>query len=314
MLEKAVEEIIKRFPREVFPDLDLTFVESQRRLAEGNILDLRFRDADDVHWVVELKRSRITLAALDQLGRYLAQLRRVEPTTRIKGIVVGFSIHEPVTGAAALLGVHCRVLSEAALRRIAERHGIVIDHASGYRPKLSGSNRSRSVVRERGGPRPATRPEVVAFVRALDARFPPGSLDADTPTAVLDDYWKMACPLAPPSHQRLAAHLTATVLTSVFGTAVAARSQSVSDPYTTIRAGDGRVAAAIDARNGYVKLDFPLPRDTADEAKARGLLTIWNPRGYSVWVQSRVGTSLQVGQAEELLRVGLDWEFKGKLR
>jgi hypothetical protein len=313
MLEKAVEEIIKRFPREVFPDLDLTFVEGQRRLADGNILDLRFRDASGVHWVIELKRSRVTITALDQLGRYLEQLRRLEPTTRIEGIVVGFSVHESVTAAAALVGVQCRVLSEMALREIAERHGILIDHAAGYRPKLSGSNRSRSIVRERAaGPRPATRPEVVAFVRALDARFPPGSLNASVPPGVFDEYWRMACPLAPPSHQRLAARLTRAVLTNVVGTAIAARSQSFSDPYTTIRAGDGRVAAAIDARKSYVKLDFPLPRDIADEAKEDGLLTIWNPRGYSVWVQSRVGASLQVDHAEELLRVGLNWEFKGK--
>ena len=33
MHEKAVEEIVKRFPREVFPDLELTIVESQRRRA-----------------------------------------------------------------------------------------------------------------------------------------------------------------------------------------------------------------------------------------------------------------------------------------
>ncbi len=314
MLEKAVEELIRRFPREVFPDLELTYVEGQRRLAGGNIFDLRFRDASNAHWVVELKRSRITVSALEQLGRYLDQLRKLEPTTRIEGIVVGFSIHEPVAQTAALLGLHCRVLSEAALRAIAERHRIAIDHASGYRPKLSGSNRSRSVVRGRAGPRPATKPEVVAFVRALDSRFPPGSIDAATPTAMLDEYWRMACPLAPSSHQKLAAQLTTTVLQNVIGTAVAARSQSLSDPYTTIRAGDGRVAAAIDARKGYVKLDFPLPPDIANKAREEGLLTIWNPRGYSVWVQSRVGTSTPVDQAEEFLRVGLQWEFGGTRR
>ncbi len=47
----------------------------------------------------------------------------------------------------------------------------------------------------------------------------------------------MACPAAPPSHQKLAAELSRTVLAAVPGTAIAARSQSVSDPYTTIRAG-----------------------------------------------------------------------------
>jgi len=72
------------------------------------------------------------------------------------------------------------------------------------------------------------------------------------------------------------------VLSTVEGTALATRSQSVSDPYTTIRAGDGRVAAAIDARAAYVKLDFPLPPDAAADATRRGVLRIWNPHGYSV--------------------------------
>ena len=61
---------------EVFPDLDLTFVESQRRLGGGNILDVRFRDANGTHWLIELKRSRITLPAIDQLDIVINELQR----------------------------------------------------------------------------------------------------------------------------------------------------------------------------------------------------------------------------------------------
>lgn len=122
----------------------------------------------------------------------------------------------------------------------------------------------------------------------------------------------MACPQAPASLHELAADLTRTVLVSVKGTALAARSQSRSDPYTTVRAGDGRVAAAIDVRLRYVKLDFPLPSDVAEDARARGLLTVWNPRGYSAWVQSRVIAGVSTNELRELLIRGLRWEFYGE--
>ncbi len=311
MLEKAVEEIVRRFPREVFPDLELTFVEGQRRLAGGNIIDLRFRDASGIHWVLELKRSRITVSAIEQLGRYLDQLRATEPQTQIEGIVVGFSIAEAATNVAARRKVRYRILTDSALRRIAERHAIPVDHDSGYRPRLRRTNRDQSIVRARSKARPATTPEVVAFLRALDAQFPPGSLDGTASRDEVRAYWQIACPHAPLFHQEIAAELSLAVLSRAEGTAIAARSQSLTDPYTTIRAGDGRVAAAIDARAGYVKLDFPLPIDVAEESKRRGLLTIWNPRGYSVWVQSRVGRAMPLDEAKRLLALGLEWEFKG---
>jgi hypothetical protein len=108
---------------------------------------------------------------------------------------------------------------------------------------------------------------VIAFIRGLDARYPRGSIDLRAELALLEEYWGLACPLAPLSQQRLAAHLSKAVLTTVEGTAIAARSQSATDPYTTIRAGDGRVAAAIDARKSYVKLDF---RCRQTSLKSRG--------------------------------------------
>lgn len=312
MLERAVEEIVKRFPREVFPDLQLTFVESQRRLAGGSILDIRFRDQHGVHWIVELKRARITGLTVDQLTRYLRQVRADEPATRFEGMAVAFSVAAGALGHAAAQGIHCRVLKEAHLRDIAKRHGIPIDHDAGFRPKLVGTNRGRSTIREHGGSRPPTSPEAIQRVRALDAQFPPGTLAAEATPEVLEAYWRVACPSAPDAHHQTAAALSRIALTTIEGMALATRSESKSDPYTTIRAGDGRVAAAIDARLGYVKLDFPLPPNVAEDARTRGHVTVWNPRGYSVWVQSRVGKGIEFGEAQRLLRLGLIWEFRGE--
>ena len=309
MLERAIEEIIRRHPREVFPDLDLEFVEGQRRLAGGSILDLRFRDARGAHWVLELKRARITLAAIDQLDRYLTTLRPGEPEAVIQGILVGRSVSPGVASAAAERGIQCRIVDETHLRTIAQRHGIPLDHAGPPRPRLRRTNRDRSMTPRVGATRRATSPEVLEFVRALDARFPPGSLDASADPTNLVEYWRMACPSAPGAHQTLAAELTLEVLQAVPGTAVGARSHSQSDPYTTIRAGDGRVAAALDARASFVKLDFPLPSDKAKDARARGLLTVWNPRGYSVWVQSRARPGINAEELRGLLTRGLRWEF-----
>ena len=309
MLEKAIEEIIKRYPLEVFPDLDLTFVEAQRRLSGGSILDIRFRDGTGASWVVELKRSRITAAAIDQLDRYLGLLREAEAGMRFRGLLVGVSASPGVESAAMLKGLQCRILDEAHLRAVAERHGLQVDHPSGLRPKLRRTNRSRSVPPRAVGTRRGTAPEVVAFLRALDTRFPPGSLDQSASPSQLIDYWRMACPGAPRLHQQLAADFTLEVLRTAPGTAVAARSQSRTDPYTTIRAGDGRVAAAIDARVTYVKLDFPLTSELAEDARRRGLLTIWNPRGYSVWVQSRATPGSKADELRRLMARGVRWEF-----
>ena len=87
-----------------------------------------------------------------------------------------------------------------------------------------------------------------------------------------------------------------------------------TDPYTTIRSLDGRVAAAIDSRRRSVKLDFPLPSGLANECLEKGVLRVKYPRGYSMWVQSSVGTKLSIERAGDLLREGLSFEFREQFR
>ena len=93
MLEKTIEEIVKRHTAEIWPDLPLEYVESQRRLPNGKILDLSFRDrSSNCVLVVELKRYRVTAAVIRQLAGYLSEMRKMEPEVGFRGMVVGFQI------------------------------------------------------------------------------------------------------------------------------------------------------------------------------------------------------------------------------
>lgn len=311
MLEKTISEIIARYPNEVWPDLNLTFVARECRLKGGNLFDLRFRDRDGTNWIVELKRDRVTPSAVLQLVRYLKQLRASERSTSFRGMVVAPAISEKGRFEASLRDIICRTVDEPSLRRIAACHGLPLDHESGHRPKLVGSPRVRSRVPKRLGHRPATSEHDVEFLRTLDERFPPGSLGNESCIDELREYWDLATPTAPHYIREIATRLTYEVLQALPHSAVANRSQGKKESYTTVRGLDGRLAAAIDARKAYAKFDFPLPADVGQGCRDEGLLRIWRPRGYSVWCLSRVGASMPVSKAIELLRIGLAFEFGG---
>ena len=155
---------------------------------------------------------------------------------------------------------------------------------------------------------------MIEQLRALDAEYPPGTLDHKANYEDLYQYWTTACPDSPESNRIIAAQLSLAALKMVPSTAMSNRSQSKSDPYTTIKSLDGRVAAAIDARGRSVKFDFPLPTELAHQCVSLGEVRIWNPRGYSIWVQSSVGTKLSLERALELLKEGLAFEFKGQFK
>ena len=90
---------------------------------------------------------------------------------------------------------------------------------------------------------------------------------------------------------------------------VSNRSEGAVEKYTTIRTIDGRVAAAIDARPKWMKLDFPLPEQTAKEAYAGKKINRPKPRGISFWVLSKIPTRLSIEESKELLKQGLLFEF-----
>lgn len=313
MLEKTIEEILKRYPNEVWPDLRLTYIESQRRLPNGKILDLCFRDDKDNYWIVELKRSRVTLSTIRQLVGYIDELRELEPDTTFQGMAAGLYISEAASKEARHEGFSCRQISETRLREIAAKHGLPVDHESGHRPLKTGTNQvvSRPLPSKN---RPPTDPDVVEQLRALDSEFPPGSLNYRSGLKTIEAYWRMACSNSPENLIKIAAQLSRTILGLVHTCAISNRSPGPTDSYTTIRSLDGRVAAAIDARRRSVKLDFPLPSELATECVEKGELRISRPRGYSMWVQSSVGTKLSIERAGELLREGLSFEFREQFR
>jgi len=289
--------------------LPLRFLESQRRLPNGKILDLCFKDLERNNvLVVELKRSRITASAVSQLSGYLSELAVLEPESSFSGMLVGFGISNATQQEATRKGIQWKLLDEQELRVIAQRHHLPLDHASGDRPRAA---RTQKVVSKPllSKSRPPTSPEIVEYLRNLDTKFPPGSINHNSHMNDIISYWSESCPSAEAERIKTAALLTKEVLELLPSAALSNRSSGRTDPYTTIRTLDGRVAAAMDARTRHVKFDFPLPPEVASASVNLKELRIWNPRGYSVWVQSRVGSGLSADRAFELLRIGLSFEF-----
>jgi hypothetical protein len=307
VLEKTLSEILARHSAEVWPDLDLTFVERERRLAGGQILDHCYRDLDGTYVIVELKRNAVTASTIAQVVGYLHELRLTDPAARYRAMAVAPKISRRGQAAADAAHVDCRTIDIARLTEIAARHGLPTGHASNHRPAARRppiTSRPRTTPRHR----PATPTGIVGHLRVLDERFPPGTLTSTAALETLIEYWRHATPTAPKAQREIAARLTHAVLQTLPGAAVSTRSGGTIG-YTTIRALDGRVGAALDARLDHTKFDFPLPERLARQCRDAGLLKIWQPRGYSLWCQSRVGVTLTLEHATQLLRTGLRFEF-----
>ncbi len=313
MLEKTIEEILKRFHHEVWPELELTFVENQRRLPSGKIIDLCFADPEGTVLIVEVKRGRVIPKDAEQLRDYLVELRNLYTETQFRGMLVAPNVPSSVREMPQYKDLDfCQVEIEL-LRSIASRHSMPIDHATDHRPKLSGSSKVKSRPPVIGQTSNSMSLDTVDFLRHLDAKFPPGSLNHLTSQEEIENYWCMACPRADNSIREIAVEITMLVLAELPDSAMSNRTEGKSEKYTTIRTLDGRVAAAIDARSRAVKLDFPLPEDVARECEASGELRVWAPRGHSLWVLSKVGTKISTDRAKELLKIGIGFEFHGKV-
>lgn len=309
MLEKTVEEILRRYPREVWPDLSLTFIEAHRNLGGGCIPDLRYRDAGGRDWIVELKRGRVAESTLAQLDRYLKRMKLLEPDRRFAAMAVGFSATSVVLRLAREANVTIKILDEGTLRLIAARHELPVDHEAGHRPTIRRLNPRRSGA-VAALPRAGTSKELTEFKQALYARFPPGTLDVRADVESLRAYWRMACPSAPSEQLAVATALSQFSLSVVPGSALSDRMGGKSDPYTTVVTPQ-KIVAAIDARQSFVKFDFYLPEEIARLLAANRRLRIWQPRGYSTWVLGRVGSALPLDEAMRLFRQGIAFEFNG---
>jgi len=309
MYEKAIEELIRRFPKETLPVThDLRLVDSQRRLPSGKMIDLCFENTYGVHYIVELKRHRVSYKTIEQLSEYLHELENIDHKRKYIGVLAAFVISPQIQKMADSQQMICWVIDEQKLYQIAEREGLRPQKIVNG-PQIKRNPKSPIPHRVKRGPLPTSDIERVEFVQRLNQEFPPGIIDFRQPRHRILAYWQMACPEAPKLHQEIAADLTLHCLMSVHGATIQRRTVGRSDPYTVIVDVNAMTLAAIDARKHWVKLDFLLQQDIAQACRNQGLLTIENPRRIGYWVQSNVPKKLSLDKAKELLNISFKFQF-----
>ena len=299
MHEKTMESLVLRHYAEIWPEWGLTLRSTQVPLDAGR-LDLLFAGVDGMR-VMELKRDVITASTIDQLQRYVLELRRRDPDTTYGGIAVAPSVSPAGASRAEELALLAVELPEARLREVAARHGIALDAATGHRPRPPGRIRTaRPVPRTTRG---ATDPVRAALLARVDARFPPGSLTATSASAwLLREYCSLAFPSSTPALNRIAAQLLEQVLDVVPGSAVGRRA---ADGWTTIDTAEGVTAFAIEPKRTTIKTSFSLPTDVAAREKAAGRITVKGPRHYGMWVHASLSEQSQIPGVMELVKKGL---------
>jgi len=263
-------------------------------------LDLLFAGEDGM-WVMELKRDVVTASTVDQLQRYVVELRQRYPGVTYGGIAVAPSVSPAGASRADELGLLAVELPEARLRAVAARHGVALDAATGHRPRPPGQIRTvRPAPRTTRG---ATDPVRAALLARVDARFPPGSLTAGSASAkLLREYCLLAFPSSTPALNRLAAELLEQVLQVVPGSAVGRRA---AGGWTTIDTAEGVTAFAVEPKRTTIKTSFSLPTDVAAREKAAGRITVKGPRHYGMWVHAALSEQSQIPGVMQLVRKGL---------
>jgi hypothetical protein len=308
VLEKTISELIIRCHRQLWPDLDMRFVETERSLNAGR-LDIVFEQADGSLLVLELKNATVTPAAVQQVYRYVQELQGLEPRRTVYGMAAAPTVSMAGAREAAQLGVMIRPIDMHLLASLASGLGLAVAHDSGHRPRLRGSaagSRTSAPAKSRS----STPPEIVEHLRSLHQQFPPGTLNATTSHRTLERYWRQACPRT--SVERLAqvVELTALALSLVPGSALGPRTQSRSRGWATVRAPDGRVVASFEARANRADVSFYAVQEDVDRLTAAGGARLWGPRGYCFWLDCFVGPGgLSLQEALTLLRKGTAFEF-----
>lgn len=309
VLEKTISELVIRCHRQLWRDLDMRFVETERSLASGRRLDLVFELANGSLVVVELKAADVDSAAVRQVHRYVQDLQAREPGRAVYGMAAAPNVRPDGVREAAKLGVLVRPIDLRRLEALAAAQGLSVAHGTGHRPRLRGtSSGSRSSTA--GKSRSGTPPEIVEHLRALHEQFPPGTLDVTTSPSTLRRYWRQARPRGSVDRVDEVVQLTALALSLVPGSAVGPRTQSRSRGWATVRAPDGRVVASFEARANRADVSFYAVQEDVDRFTAAGRARLWGPRGYCFWLDCFVGSGgLSLKEALTLLPRGTEFEF-----
>lgn len=119
MLEKDIENIIAKNPKEFFPHLALTKIEQQKRIGDFRI-DIYAEEKDNIH-IIEIKRGIMGRDAIGQVAIYGGLMKSKFPGKNIKMHLVANYIDETTKLALAQYDVNCISVPVSKILQLANR-------------------------------------------------------------------------------------------------------------------------------------------------------------------------------------------------
>ena len=120
MLERDMEELIARFPREFIEEDGLKLIGRQGNLG-GIRYDLLFEDGNKGKLLVEIQRGNLTRDKVAQILEYYFQLKKMDERP-IDLMVIANNISNHKRDTLEFYGIECREISERKFREVADKN------------------------------------------------------------------------------------------------------------------------------------------------------------------------------------------------
>lgn len=121
MLEKDIENIIARYPNEIFPDSDFKLIGQQIRLGKC-YADIIFEDKFKRKVIVEVKRGILSRDATGQVMEYYGLLKSEQPESIIELVLCANIIPAERKKFLEAIGIECKELGINSINSIAVKY------------------------------------------------------------------------------------------------------------------------------------------------------------------------------------------------
>ena len=145
VLEKDIENLIARYPDEIFPNEGLKLI-SQQYHVEGKIIDILFEDKYRRKIIVEVKRGILSREASGQIAEYYGLLKSKNQNEFCEMILVANIIPKERRLFLEHIGIECKELGISWISEIAKKYGYeFIDEQPKLKDEISGVNKKASI-------------------------------------------------------------------------------------------------------------------------------------------------------------------------
>lgn len=121
MLEKDIENIIARYPSEIFPDSGLNLIGQQIRLGKC-YADISFEDKFKRKIIVEVKRGILSRDAAGQVMEYYGLLKNEQPESFVELVLCANIIPAERKKFLETIGIECKELGINLINSIASKY------------------------------------------------------------------------------------------------------------------------------------------------------------------------------------------------